>query len=120
MEDIKLIRRGNKYDWQLGSNNLTPCRGTQQIVNAVIHTVLLQKGELIQQIYQNKGSVLYDSLKHVQKETNHELIKEQLLMEIRSVDGVESAAITELNSESYAVQLSIEIITKYGGATIAV
>ena len=42
MEDIKLIRRGNKYDWQLGSNNLTPCRGTQQIVNAVIRKRFLE------------------------------------------------------------------------------
>ena len=120
MEDIKLVRRGDTYDWQIGSNNLTPVRGIQQVVNAVIHTVLLRKGEMVQQIYKDKGSVLFDSLNNVQKPANHELIREQLLMEIRSVDGVESASITSLHAEMYDVQITIEIITRYGGATIAV
>jgi len=117
LEDIRLTRGVNGYDWQFQSDNITPCNNLMGIINSIIHDLHLKKGELRQQIYRDKG-VAFIAQNQVKTENNIKLIEEQMLLIIKSVNHVIDAQILNTNIENGYINNKINVQTDYGDVII--
>jgi len=118
LEDIRLTRGVNGYDWQFQSDNITPCNNLMGIINSIIHDLHLKKGELRQQIYRDKG-VAFIAQNQVKTEENIKLIEEQMLLIIKSVNHVIDAQIINTNNtEDGYMNNKINVQTDYGDVII--
>ena len=63
MNDIELIGSGNKFDWNFTDTDLVDVNGDARLVSAIRHTILLQRRELEQELYNTKGNRLHEIIK---------------------------------------------------------
>lgn len=120
MNDIKLTGGYDGcYDWSFKHNDVENVIGDQQIISSVIHSVLLNYGELEQYAYIGKGSNTrqYVYLRNV--EENKALVKAELEAVCNACAGVQSSEVTLSQSDTSIVVEKI-IITKNNGGVLEI
>ena len=113
MKDIQLKTNGyGKYDWSFNGLDVNTITGRRQLIQSVKHAVLLRHGELVQSLYNDKGSHVHEYI-YTDNHPNDLAQKEAAVEEAcKSVYNISTAQCTILDLEDeYADRIQIELIT---------
>lgn len=109
MDDISLTHiEGNTYDWTFDAGDVEIARGDSALVNSVIHSVLLKKEELLQEVYQDKGCEAHEMIQSTASQSNKVFIEEKIIATCKEITGVADATCSISFDEGFAItELSI-------------
>lgn len=95
MKDIQLKKNkdGDGYDWNFNGLDVETVIGEQQIINAVLHNIMLHNNELEMEIYADKGCSIYDHLPTINNSSSHKMLEEILLVSVNETEGVRESRI---------------------------
>ena len=114
MNDIKLVKDDSGYDWSFKNNDIENVIGDQQLSSAIMHKILLKKGELTQVNYQDTGSSLHNYINSPHTTSNINVIKSEIENQCREVPGIFDAKV-DLTINENSIEINSIYITKENG-----
>ena len=113
MKDIRLKHsdRPDRWDWSFTWNDVDVVRGDRQLVNAVQHSILLRRGELLQEVYSTKGCTAHDNIYTLNNENEQTLATTSIETAVKEVEGVYDVQCILEKGEAYENNIKLRILT---------
>lgn len=121
MNDIQLIPNelGDKLDWNFNEYDVVDVNGNSALVSALKHKIMLRWGELEQELYSDKGSRLYETIKYADTESAENVVREILEATIKETIGIADAKV-KVASKEHMTYIQEVIIVKNNGEEIEI
>ena len=119
MKDIELTPNGDgTYDWRFVGGDVSTVNGVASLRNSIIHALRLKYGELGQELYSMKGSMLHTFGKMKGSSTNMDYLRETIVASIKELEGVYDARVTVESNGIDKIISNITIIKENGDEVI--
>lgn len=120
MNDIHLIKTNNTFDWNFTETDIDKAIGDDRLRSAVIHAISLKRGELIQEIYKNKGSLLYNYSNTTNTETNRKFLEEAIKLSCTEIEGISDAKVNLVSDDLGMLNIADITIIKNDGEEVCI
>ena len=120
MKDIELESVGEGvYDWKFTNNDISVVNGNQRLLSAVIHSIMLNRNELEQSIYIDKGCMAHEYVKQNATEENLEKVSSTIRASINELHGVTDSSI-QVAQKDNTITISKITIQKTDGTEVVI